>query len=154
MIKLQTIPYAKHSNINEDFDIHEKIGQGSYSVCKRCVHKQTGAEYAVKVSRGVDDFILSQTVTLELLFVDKLIMFYSDNRQGKTRLPRGSGHLAPVRCPPKHRHVAKREWQSRSNICAVVTSPKRFQSTSDGGVVHDVFFFFCCLILFDFYFCR
>lgn len=30
----------------------EDIGMGSFSVCKRCVHKATNTEYAVKVSQG------------------------------------------------------------------------------------------------------
>ena len=39
-----------------DVDLRECIlGDGSFSVCRRCVHRQTGAEFAVKiVSRKVD----------------------------------------------------------------------------------------------------
>ena len=28
----------------------QELGVGSYSVCKKCVHKATGVEYAVKVT--------------------------------------------------------------------------------------------------------
>lgn len=31
------------------YDVREDIGVGSYSICKRCVQKSTGMEYAVKV---------------------------------------------------------------------------------------------------------
>ncbi|KAG7314979.1 hypothetical protein KOW79_022282 [Hemibagrus wyckioides] len=31
------------------YDVKEDIGVGSYSICKRCVHKTTGSEHAVKI---------------------------------------------------------------------------------------------------------
>uniref|UniRef100_A0A8C2A2Z2 Ribosomal protein S6 kinase n=1 Tax=Cyprinus carpio TaxID=7962 RepID=A0A8C2A2Z2_CYPCA len=31
------------------YDVKEDIGVGSYSICKRCVHKNTGMDYAVKI---------------------------------------------------------------------------------------------------------
>ncbi|KAK2816060.1 hypothetical protein Q7C36_022331 [Tachysurus vachellii] len=31
------------------YDVKEDIGVGSYSICKRCIHKSTGMEYAVKM---------------------------------------------------------------------------------------------------------
>ena len=39
-----------------DVELHERLlGDGSYSVCRRCIHRATGKEYAVKiVSRRVD----------------------------------------------------------------------------------------------------
>lgn len=40
---------AKLNCISEDYDILEEIGTGSYSVCKRCVHKSSRTEYAVKI---------------------------------------------------------------------------------------------------------
>ena len=37
--------------ILDDYDIKEDIlGYGTYSTCKRCVHRASGQEYAVKVS--------------------------------------------------------------------------------------------------------
>ncbi|KAK2507482.1 hypothetical protein MC885_001975 [Smutsia gigantea] len=33
----------------DGYEVKEDIGVGSYSVCKRCVHKATDAEYAVKI---------------------------------------------------------------------------------------------------------
>jgi len=40
---------AKLNSIADDYDILEEIGTGSYSVCKRCLHKATRSEYAVKI---------------------------------------------------------------------------------------------------------
>ncbi|XP_027959042.1 ribosomal protein S6 kinase alpha-2 isoform X5 [Eumetopias jubatus] len=36
-------------HFTDGYEIKEDIGVGSYSVCKRCVHKATEAEYAVKI---------------------------------------------------------------------------------------------------------
>ncbi|XP_043925426.1 ribosomal protein S6 kinase alpha-2 isoform X2 [Protopterus annectens] len=36
-------------HFRDGYEIKEDIGIGSYSVCKRCVHKATGAEFAVKI---------------------------------------------------------------------------------------------------------
>lgn len=38
------------SQFSDTYEIKEDIGVGSYSVCKRCLHKGTGMEYAVKVT--------------------------------------------------------------------------------------------------------
>uniref|UniRef100_A0A665WYB4 non-specific serine/threonine protein kinase n=1 Tax=Echeneis naucrates TaxID=173247 RepID=A0A665WYB4_ECHNA len=37
------------SQFSDAYEIKEDIGIGSYSTCKRCIHKGTGMEYAVKV---------------------------------------------------------------------------------------------------------
>jgi len=37
------------SKLSDEYDVMEVIGEGSYSVCKRCVHKTTKVEYAVKM---------------------------------------------------------------------------------------------------------
>lgn len=45
-------PQQLHGNnvhFTDGYEVKEDIGVGSYSVCKRCVHKATEAEYAVKV---------------------------------------------------------------------------------------------------------
>ncbi|CAG0914396.1 unnamed protein product [Notodromas monacha] len=49
LIESKFIQCAKHTNIQDDFEILEKIGQGSYSICKRCVNRQTKVEYAIKI---------------------------------------------------------------------------------------------------------
>lgn len=37
---------------SDGYVLKEDIGMGSFSVCKRCVHKATNTEYAVKVKNG------------------------------------------------------------------------------------------------------
>ncbi|CAB1349858.1 unnamed protein product [Coregonus sp. 'balchen'] len=49
---LQTAVMQLHRNVSqlsEAYEVKEDIGVGSYSVCKRCIHKITGMEYAVKI---------------------------------------------------------------------------------------------------------
>lgn len=42
--------HGKNLVFSDGYVVKETIGVGSYSVCKRCVHKATNMEYAVKVS--------------------------------------------------------------------------------------------------------
>lgn len=44
--------HGNNIHFTDGYEIKEDIGVGSYSVCKRCVHKATDAEYAVKVRQG------------------------------------------------------------------------------------------------------
>ncbi|XP_043082305.1 ribosomal protein S6 kinase alpha-3 isoform X2 [Puntigrus tetrazona] len=37
------------SQFNDAYEVKEDIGVGSYSICRRCVQKSTGMEYAVKI---------------------------------------------------------------------------------------------------------
>uniref|UniRef100_A0A7N5JSY0 Ribosomal protein S6 kinase n=1 Tax=Ailuropoda melanoleuca TaxID=9646 RepID=A0A7N5JSY0_AILME len=41
--------HGNNIHFTDGYEIKEDIGVGSYSVCKRCVHKATEAEYAVKI---------------------------------------------------------------------------------------------------------
>ncbi|XP_044290938.1 ribosomal protein S6 kinase alpha-1 isoform X1 [Varanus komodoensis] len=41
--------HGKNLQFSDGYIVKEDIGVGSYSVCKRCVHKATSTEYAVKV---------------------------------------------------------------------------------------------------------
>ena len=41
--------FGKTGNFLQEYELCEEIGQGSYSVCKRCIHKSTRVEYAVKI---------------------------------------------------------------------------------------------------------
>ncbi|CAG5120317.1 unnamed protein product [Candidula unifasciata] len=46
---LAKLPGVKTSSFSDDYEIREDIGSGSYSVCKRCIHKASGHSYAVKI---------------------------------------------------------------------------------------------------------
>ena len=46
---LRTITKCKERTLN-DYEFLEELGKGSYSCCRRCVHKESGKQYAVKVS--------------------------------------------------------------------------------------------------------
>ncbi|XP_040821134.1 ribosomal protein S6 kinase alpha-2 isoform X1 [Ochotona curzoniae] len=41
--------HGNNIHFTDGYEVKEDIGVGSYSVCKRCVHKATDAEYAVKI---------------------------------------------------------------------------------------------------------
>jgi hypothetical protein len=41
---------VKPNSVTDEYEIKNTIGEGSYSVCKLCIHRATRAEYAVKVS--------------------------------------------------------------------------------------------------------
>lgn len=41
--------HGDNVHFSDGYEVKEDIGVGSYSVCKRCVHRATDAEYAVKV---------------------------------------------------------------------------------------------------------
>lgn len=46
---LKNLPGVKTKSFYDDYDLKEEIGIGSYSVCRKCVHKASGQEYAVKI---------------------------------------------------------------------------------------------------------
>lgn len=41
--------YVKPNSVTDEYEIKNTIGEGSYSVCKLCVHRVTRVEYAVKI---------------------------------------------------------------------------------------------------------
>ena len=41
---------VKKTRINLEYEFKEEIGKGSYSVCRRCIHRSSKVEFAVKVS--------------------------------------------------------------------------------------------------------
>ncbi|KAL3881087.1 hypothetical protein ACJMK2_027718 [Sinanodonta woodiana] len=48
-VSLERLPGVKVIPFSDEYELKEDIGIGSYSVCKRCVHKMTGHSYAVKI---------------------------------------------------------------------------------------------------------
>ncbi|CAG2122348.1 unnamed protein product, partial [Medioppia subpectinata] len=47
-ILLRTITKCKERSLH-DYEFFEELGKGSYSCCRRCVHKETAKQYAVKI---------------------------------------------------------------------------------------------------------
>lgn len=43
--------------IFKEYEFKEELGRGSYSLCRRCIYKENGKEYAVKV-RLLNVFLL------------------------------------------------------------------------------------------------
>lgn len=48
-ILMQRLSGVKPNSIHDEYLLCEEIGRGSYSVCRRCMHRSTRIEYAVKV---------------------------------------------------------------------------------------------------------
>ncbi|XP_023345348.1 ribosomal protein S6 kinase 2 beta [Eurytemora carolleeae] len=48
-ISPQVLKNVKTGNIRDEYDVLEEIGKGAYSTCKRCVHRASRVEYAVKI---------------------------------------------------------------------------------------------------------
>lgn len=46
---LQGIASAKQVTFTDEYEFGEQVGVGAYSICKKCVHKKTRVEYAVKI---------------------------------------------------------------------------------------------------------
>lgn len=42
--------HGSNIRFTDGYELKEDVGIGAYSVCKRCVHRITSVEYAVKVS--------------------------------------------------------------------------------------------------------
>lgn len=52
-VGVHSIVQQLHRNsiqFTDGYEVKEDIGVGSYSVCKRCIHKATNMEFAVKVN--------------------------------------------------------------------------------------------------------
>uniref|UniRef100_A0A674K4E5 non-specific serine/threonine protein kinase n=1 Tax=Terrapene triunguis TaxID=2587831 RepID=A0A674K4E5_9SAUR len=59
---MQTV--GVHSIFTDGYEVKEDIGVGSYSICKRCIHKATNMEYAVKI---IDKSKRDPTEEIEIL---------------------------------------------------------------------------------------
>ncbi|MEE6468735.1 hypothetical protein FKM82_008359, partial [Ascaphus truei] len=59
------VPLHRNSiQFTDGYDLKEDIGVGSYSICKRCIHKGTNMEYAVKI---IDKSKRDPTEEIEIL---------------------------------------------------------------------------------------
>ena len=52
--RLRSIVGVKLSSFQDEYDLKEPLGHGKTSTCHRCVHRQTRAEYAVKIIRDAN----------------------------------------------------------------------------------------------------
>lgn len=59
--------HGNNIHFRDGYEIKEDIGIGSYSVCKRCVHKDTEAEFAVKVRNTLPFGYVTQTAFYHLV---------------------------------------------------------------------------------------
>ena len=48
-VALLQLPGVKTKPFSDEYDLKEELGIGTYSICKKCVHKVNGQEFAVKV---------------------------------------------------------------------------------------------------------
>lgn len=55
---------AKFSDL---YELQEDIGVGSYSICKRCVHRVSAMDYAVKVKHQVNFTQISNRINNEFM---------------------------------------------------------------------------------------
>lgn len=125
---------AKLNSIGDDYDILEEIGTGSYSVCKKCVHKGTHTEFAVKI---IDKSKRECQEEVEILFrygghsnIVTLRDIYEDEKYVYLvmELMRGGELLDRIL---RQKHFSERE---ASITMAVVTSAVQYLHKN--GVVH------------------
>ncbi|CAF5216004.1 unnamed protein product, partial [Rotaria magnacalcarata] len=64
--RLRSVTGVKTTLFTDEYDLKEPLGRGKTSTCYRCVHRQTHAEYAVKVIKNAH--INDPSDEIELLF--------------------------------------------------------------------------------------
>uniref|UniRef100_A0A8C6UHF2 non-specific serine/threonine protein kinase n=1 Tax=Neogobius melanostomus TaxID=47308 RepID=A0A8C6UHF2_9GOBI len=134
--------HGKNLLFSDGYVLKEDIGMGSFSVCKRCVHKATNAEYAVKgraISTKLNISIMgtfSKIPDLVLILSVKMILFFFPPQvydNGKqvflvTELMRG-GELLD--------RILKQKFFSEREASAVLhTITKTVEYLHSQGVVH------------------
>uniref|UniRef100_A0A8C1PQM4 Ribosomal protein S6 kinase n=1 Tax=Cyprinus carpio TaxID=7962 RepID=A0A8C1PQM4_CYPCA len=117
--------HGKNILFSDGYTLKEDIGMGSFSVCKRCIHKATNTEYAVKVSRA------KNATTPNLIKEKKLVVQVYDNGKQMylvTELMRG-GELLD--------RILKQKFFSEREASAVLhTITKTVEYLHSQGVVH------------------
>uniref|UniRef100_A0A4W4FT86 non-specific serine/threonine protein kinase n=1 Tax=Electrophorus electricus TaxID=8005 RepID=A0A4W4FT86_ELEEL len=108
------------TQFGDSYEVREDIGIGSYSICKRCIHKSTAMEYAVKV-----------TVSLKFctLAKDKIIV-YDDGRSVYlvTELLKGGELLDKI--------LRQKFFSEREASSVLYTITKTVEYLHGQGVVH------------------
>ncbi|KAJ8289479.1 hypothetical protein GJAV_G00001760 [Gymnothorax javanicus] len=126
--------HGKNILFSDGYTVKEDIGMGAYSVCKRCVHKNTNTEYAVKV---IDKTKTDPTEEIEILLrygqhpnIITLKDVYDNGKQVYmvTELMRG-GELLD--------RILKQKFFSEREASAVLhTITKTVEYLHSQGVVH------------------
>uniref|UniRef100_A0A674ELI3 Ribosomal protein S6 kinase n=1 Tax=Salmo trutta TaxID=8032 RepID=A0A674ELI3_SALTR len=62
--------HGTNIHFTDGYEVKEEVGLGAYSVCKRCIHKITSVEYAVKVSEPYGSVRRNGTKFTQLIVYD------------------------------------------------------------------------------------
>uniref|UniRef100_A0A8C5V0X1 non-specific serine/threonine protein kinase n=1 Tax=Microcebus murinus TaxID=30608 RepID=A0A8C5V0X1_MICMU len=126
--------HGKNLVFSDGYVVKETIGVGSYSVCKRCVHKATNMEYAVKV---IDKSKRDPSEEIEILLrygqhpnIITLKDVYDDGKHVYlvTELMRGGELLDKI--------LRQKFFSEREASCVLHTISKTVEYLHSQGVVH------------------
>ncbi|XP_004603531.1 ribosomal protein S6 kinase alpha-1 [Sorex araneus] len=126
--------HGKNLVFSDGYVVKETIGVGSYSVCKRCVHKATNTEYAVKV---IDKSKRDPSEEIEILLrygqhpnIITLKDVYDDGKHVYlvTELMRGGELLDKI--------LRQKFFSEREASCVLYTISKTVEYLHSQGVVH------------------
>ncbi|XP_035275382.1 ribosomal protein S6 kinase alpha-1 isoform X3 [Anguilla anguilla] len=126
--------HGKNVIFSDGYVVKEDIGMGSYSVCKRCVHKSTNTEYAVKV---IDKTKTDPTEEIEILLrygqhpnIITLKDVYDSGKQVYlvTELMRGGELLDRI--------LKQKSFSEREASAVLYTITKTVEYLHSQGVVH------------------
>ncbi|KAJ7363704.1 Ribosomal protein S6 kinase alpha-2 [Desmophyllum pertusum] len=129
-----TMFQIRTTSILEEYEIKQEIGRGSFSVCRKCTHKASGGEYAVKI---VDKSKRDPTEEIEILLrygshqnVIHLRDVYDDGKNMfmVMELMRGGELLDRIL---KHKSLSEREA-----ALIMYTLASTFTFLHEEGVVH------------------
>uniref|UniRef100_A0A8D0B6D0 non-specific serine/threonine protein kinase n=1 Tax=Sander lucioperca TaxID=283035 RepID=A0A8D0B6D0_SANLU len=114
------------SQFSDTYEIKEDIGVGSYSICKRCVHKGTGMEYAVKVERLTEQLsdrsVVRRVVSMSQVYDDGRSVFLV------TELMKGGELLDKI--------LRQKFFSEREASAVLYTITKTLEYLHVQGVVH------------------
>ncbi|XP_069751552.1 ribosomal protein S6 kinase alpha-1 isoform X1 [Narcine bancroftii] len=126
--------HGNNMNFADGYELKEDIGSGSYSVCKRCIHKTTNMEYAVKI---VDKSKRDPSEEVEILLrygqhpnIITLKDVYNDNKYIYlvTELMRGGELLDKI--------MQEKGFSEREASALLHTITKTVEYLHSQGVVH------------------
>uniref|UniRef100_A0A9J8AG61 Ribosomal protein S6 kinase n=1 Tax=Cyprinus carpio carpio TaxID=630221 RepID=A0A9J8AG61_CYPCA len=108
------------SQFNDAYEVKEDIGVGSYSICRRCIQKSTGMEYAVKHLKKI----------FFKLIIIKYLIVYDDGRSVYlvTELLKGGELLDKI--------LRQKFFSEREASAVLYTITKTVEYLHTQGVVH------------------